>query len=183
MNNGDEQTEKSFRPELRIELTCNAAKKSSVVGIKTASEAIVLLEGVKELIEDHMILIYLDKGNVVTGIDAFLHNIEELMRGEPNRALSRTITHFSGSNRVDQVIIIQALPNTRNPNINSIKSEMLATIAAKMLLFDITTIDCILLGIESYFSYKETDGAWEILQKAVRPQLEFLGVESKNEST
>ena len=37
-----------------------------------------------------MILIYLDRNNAIMGIDAFLHNIEELMRGEANHAFQET---------------------------------------------------------------------------------------------
>lgn len=121
-------------------------------------------------------MIYLDKDNVVTGIDAFLHNVEELMKGEPNRALSRAITHFSAAGRVEKVIIAQALPGIENPEINSISNEILGTIIAKMILFDIQTVDCILMGTKDYFSFKESEGAWEILQQIVKPRLEFLGV-------
>ncbi len=98
------------------------------------------------------------------------------MRGEPNRALSRTITHFSSSQRVTQVVIVQALPETVKPTIESINPEILAIIAAKMQLFDIVTNDIILMGKEDYFSYKEDDEAWKILQKVLKPRLDFLGI-------
>ena len=82
--------DKSKLPELRIELTFNAINIKNTIGILGASEVVSILEGVKDLIEDHMILIYLDRNNAIMGIDAFLHNIEELMRGEANRAFQET---------------------------------------------------------------------------------------------
>lgn len=163
-------------PEMRIELSYQATRCKSVIGFIDASEIVVMLEGAKKFIEDHMILVYLDKQNLIMGIDAFFHNVEELMRGEPNRALSRTITHFSSSSRVDQVVIVQALPQTENPTIESIKPEFLANIAAKMSLFDILTNDIILMGTKGYFSYKENDQAWKVLQKALKHQQDFLGI-------
>lgn len=55
MKTDEKESKMPIIPELRIELTCNAMKKCSTVGIKGATEAMVLLDGVKELIEDHMI--------------------------------------------------------------------------------------------------------------------------------
>ena len=88
----------------------------------------------------------------------------------------RTITHFSSSSRVDQVVIVQALPQTENPTIESIKPEFLANIAAKMSLFDIMTNDIILMGTKGYFSYKENDQAWKVLQRALKHRQDFLGI-------
>ncbi len=176
MERDNNQKDKAEIPELRIELAFSATNIKNAIGIIGASEVVTLLSGVKELIKDHMVLVYLDKSNTVMGIDAFLHNLEELMRGEANRALSRTITHFSASHRVDRVIIIQALLGTESPNIDSIKPEILANIAAKMLLFDITTQDIILMGTKNYFSYQENQKAWSLLEEFLGPQLDFLGV-------
>jgi hypothetical protein len=60
MNKNGNAIASTANPEMRIELSYQATRSKSFIGFMDASEIMVMLEGAKKFIEDHIILVYLD---------------------------------------------------------------------------------------------------------------------------
>ena len=157
-----------FTPELVIELRLNALDKSSKVSIKNAEDTILVLEGVRGLIDEHLVVIYLGKNNVVEGIDAFLTNIKGLDKEKPNRALVRAMINQTTNKEISSVIIVQSLTKVDKPSIKSTNLANLASLAGKMILFEIEVFDCILMGKKGYFSFRRDKKTWANFEKEIK---------------
>jgi len=165
-----------FTPELILELNLSSSKKKSIITIKTLDDSIEILEGIKDVVDDHIVLIYLDINNVVVGIDAFLRDMKDLNKEQPNRALSRTILNYSSSKAVRKVIIVQTFPDIESPTSKTINLNDLANFTLKIVLFEIEVIDCILMGKNNYFSFKRNKKAWNLLKEKMKLRKKLWGL-------
>ncbi|NKC15897.1 MAG: hypothetical protein GKR94_27975 [Gammaproteobacteria bacterium] len=78
-----------FRPELSLELHLASKRKRSVLRVNDTKDAIIVLEGIKDLTTDHLAIIYLDDDNNLIEVDTFLQGIDEFTTAQATRALSR----------------------------------------------------------------------------------------------
>ena len=65
-----------FTPELILEYRLTAGKKTSNLKIKTASDAFLILNGIKEISGNNLVLVYLDADDVVVAMDSFVCGID-----------------------------------------------------------------------------------------------------------
>jgi len=162
-----------FTPELIIELRLKSSGKSSKITIETPEDTMDILDGIKDLLDEHLVLVYLDDNKVVEGIDAFLTNLKSLDKERPNRTFVRTLVNQTTSKEISSVIIIQTVPVVDKPDIKSVDMTNLASLAGKMLVFEIDVFDCILMGSNGYFSFKQNMEAWVRFEEAINKKREY----------
>ena len=142
------------RPELSLELHLTSKQKQSIIKITNPGEAITVLENIKELTTDHLAIIYLDKNDVIIEIDTFLQGIDEFNTQQGTRALS-SILYNQNTGTPFKVILAQTVHGTAKTLCDYINVRNLANFAARLLLVGVELVDCILIGEDDYFSFKD----------------------------
>ncbi len=154
-----EKKEIIFRPELSLELYLSAKHKRSKLAIHDTDDAIVILEGIKELTTDHSVLIYLDSNNVVVEVDSFINAVDRFDTVDANRALAGTI-YKQNKDPMIKVILARTMPDTVALGPEHIDIKKLANFAIKFLWLNIELVDVILIGPKGYFSFKQHKDGW-----------------------
>ena len=154
-----EKKEIIFRPELSLELYLSAKHKRSKLTINDTGDAIVILEGIKELTTNHSVLIYLDSNNVVVEVDSFINAVDRFDTVDANRALAGTI-YKQNKDPMIKVILARTMPDTEVLGPEHIDIKKLANFAIKFLWLDIELVDVILIGPKGYFSFRRHKEGW-----------------------
>ncbi len=154
-----EKKEIIFRPELSLEWYLSAKHKRSKLTIQDTNDAIVILEGIKELTTDHSVLIYLDSNNVVVEVDSFINAVDRFDTVDANRALAGTI-YKQNKDPMIKVILARTMPDTEVLGLEHIDIKKLANFAIKFLWLDIELVDVILIGPKGYFSFRRHKEGW-----------------------
>lgn len=148
-----------FRPELVLELRLGAGRKQSRLEVKSADDAILVLEGIKELTDDHLVLIYLNGDDVVVGVDSFLCGLDEFDAPQASRAVT-SLLHRQNRDPALKVVVAQSVPRAGTIGREELDLKGLARLATRIVAFEVELVDCILMGREGYFSYRQDADAW-----------------------
>lgn len=154
-----EKKEIIFRPELSLEWYLSAKHKRSKLAINDTGDAIVILEGIKELTTNHSVLIYLDSNNVVVEVDSFINALDQFDTVDANRALAGTI-YKQNKDPMIKVILARTMPDTEIVGPEHIDMKKLANFAIKFLWLEIELVDVILIGSKGYFSLRRHKEGW-----------------------
>jgi len=155
----DKNKETIFRPELSLELYLNAKHKRSKIVIQDTQDAIVVLEGIKELTTNHTVLIYLDSNDVVVEVDSFINSLDQFESLDANRALAGTI-YKQNKDPMIKAIMARTVTDMGKLSADHIDMKKLANFAIRMLWLDIELEDLILIGPNEYFSLRKNQNAW-----------------------
>lgn len=163
-----------FRPELSLELHLASKQKKSVVKINDADDAIVVLEGIKDLTTDHLAIIYLDDENNLIEVDTFLKGIDEFTTEQSTRALASVI-YNQNSGTGFKVVLAQTVYGNPESLKDYLNIKNLANFAARLMLVNVELIDCILIGESGYFSFKRDSKKWVEYDEQLQLRKEILG--------
>ncbi|MCP4349859.1 MAG: hypothetical protein GY795_30630 [Desulfobacterales bacterium] len=153
-----------IRPELSLELYLSARQKQSKLTITDADDAIVLLDGIKELTSNHSVLIYLDSKDVVVEVETFMNDIGEFDAIDTNRALAGAIYKQNKDSMV-KVVLARTMPDADTLTTDHINMKKLANLAIKLVWIQIELVDVILIGSEDYFSLRKNKKGWAAYNK------------------
>ncbi len=153
-----------IRPELSLELYLSARQKRSKLTITDADDAIVLLDGIKELTSNHSVLIYLDSKDVVVEVETFMNDVGEFDAVDTNRALAGAI-YKQNKDPMVKVILARTMPDADTLTIDHIDMKKLANLAIKLVWIQIELVDVILIGSKGYFSLRKNKKGWAAYNK------------------
>lgn len=162
-----------FRPEILLEYTLSATESKSKLSIQSTKDAILILEGIKPLTTDHLVIIYLGENDVVVGIDTFVCGLDGFNAAQTTRALSSILQHQNRCSTL-KVVIAQTVYNVKTPMLEDIDIQGLTNFAIRVMTFDIELVDCILIGQEGYFSFKSNEKIWAEYTQKVETIKEFI---------
>jgi len=148
-----------FRPEISLELHLSSHHKQSIVKVRDVDDTITILDGIKELTNDHLAIIYLDKDDVVIEIDTFLQGIDAFSTEQGTRALS-SIIYNQNSGKPFKVILAQTVNGTARSLSDYIHLNNLVKFSARLLLVGVELVDCVLIGCDDYFSFRRDKQKW-----------------------
>lgn len=161
-----------FRPELSLEWYLSANHKRSTLKIQDTDDAIVILEGIKELTTNHSVLIYLDSNNVVVEVESFINAIDQFNAVEANRALAGAI-YKQNKDPMIKVILARTMPDTEVLSLEHIDMKKLANFAIRLLWIEIELIDVILIGSKGYLSLRKHKEGWRQYRKELEIRKEL----------
>lgn len=162
-----------FRPELILEYKLNATQKRSKLTVKNSDDAILVLEGIKELTTDHLVLIYLDNNDVVAGVDSFICGIDAFDVPQASRALANAIQKQNRESML-KVVLAQTTTQVRKLSFRDLDLEGIRLLAIRLVALQIEIVDFILMGPNGYYSFKEDTKAWTDYQKGVASMKKLL---------
>ncbi|MCP4349857.1 MAG: hypothetical protein GY795_30620 [Desulfobacterales bacterium] len=165
-----------IRPELSLESYLSARQKRSKLTITDADDAIMLLNGIKELASNHSVFIYLDSKDVVVEIETFMNDIGEFDAIDTNRALAGAIYKQNKYPRV-KVILARTMPDADILTTDHIDMKKLANLAMKLVWLRIELVDVILIGSKGYFSLRKNKKGWAAYNKELNIQKELSAEE------
>ncbi len=128
----EKKKEAIFRPELSLEWFLSAQHKRGKLTIQDVDDAVLILEGIKELTTDHSVLIYLDSNNVVVEIESFINAMDKFKTVEANRALAGAI-YKQNKDRMIKVILARTMPNVETLTPEHVDMKKLANFAIRLL--------------------------------------------------
>lgn len=156
-----------FRTELSLELHLGAGGKRSTLSIRSTEDVVTVVDGIKALAADNLIVIYLDEHDVIVGVESFLGSLDRFDLAQSTRAMSAVLSADQREG-MRQVVVAQLLPQRGSVEAAHIEMRQLATFAYKLSLFSIRLRDCILIGRDGYFSFREDSTAWAAFEKRLK---------------
>ncbi|MCP4348269.1 MAG: hypothetical protein GY795_22505 [Desulfobacterales bacterium] len=162
-----------FKPELSLELHLSSKQKQSIIKIRDTNDAVRILDSIRELTTDHLAIIYLDTDDAVIEIDTFLRGIDEFSTEQGTRALSSVI-YNQNSGKPFRIILAQTVQGHAGFLSDYINVRNLANFAARMLLVGVELTDCILIGEDSYFSFRNDKQKWTEYSEQLNIRKEFV---------
>jgi len=162
-----------LRTELSLEIHLSSKQKRSVITVKDTDDAIVILESIKELTNDHLAIIYLDQNDVVLEVDTFLQGLDEFNTEHATRAIASVIYNQNSGEKF-KVIIAQTVNENPATLSDYLNMKNLANFATRLLFVGVELIDCILIGETSYFSFKRDKKKWTEYKEQLKLRKELL---------
>jgi len=171
-----EKKETIFRPELSLEWYLSAKHKRSKLTIQDTDDAIVILEGIKELTTNHSVLIYLDSNDVVVEIESFINAVDKFGAVEATRALAGVI-YKQNKDQMIKVLLARTMPDIDVPTPEHIDIKKLANFAIRLHWIEVELVDVILIGSKGHFSFRNNKEGWAQYTKelGIRKELTMDG--------
>ncbi|NKC11453.1 MAG: hypothetical protein GKR94_04370 [Gammaproteobacteria bacterium] len=156
-----------YRPELVLEYRLAVNQKGSKLSVNTADDALRILDGIKQLSDEHLVLIYLDAQGVVAGVDTFLCGIDAFDVTQSSRALANAIQKQNREPSL-KVIIAQTIPERKHLVAAVAYLEGLRVFSIRLAALQIELVDFILLSYDTVFSLRRDANAWKAHQGSIK---------------
>lgn len=112
----------------------------------------------------------------MVAVETFLRAVDAFSFAQATRAISSVLVNQNRDSMV-KVLIAQTLPNIKQPTAKHVRIKELANFAWRVAMFNVQVVDCILIGEEGIFSYREDPEAWGEYLKEMALRQEISGGE------